>query len=86
MSMNTEQHERFLALLQKWEDARRKVESIVREHISSGPTINRLPPVTPTNHPDRSRRLKKAESEEQQYRNEIQGILAKLVDLGETQG
>ena len=69
--MNQDDHERFLEIYHQYQKARRQVESIIREHISSGPHPTSPSPITAANFTDWERRLRDAQSEEQRCKEEL---------------
>lgn len=73
MATNQRDHEEFLAALNEYLEARRVVDSIRREHISSGtgflPSEN---PGTSATFADWMKRLRDAESAEQRCREKLE--------------
>ena len=71
MAVNQDDHERFLESFDQYQKARRQVESIIREHISSGPHPTSPNLVTSANFAEWNKRLRDAKSEEQRCEEEL---------------
>ena len=78
MAINQDDHEKYLELVDQFEEATRQYFRILREHISSGPRPTSPAPVTSENFRERDRRLREAKSEMERLEEELKKFFPDL--------